>query len=147
MADPLAEGRTGNMACLFESLLAAVAGATVALVFGLTAGLSGEEYAPITIVAGLLAGGLAFSLLELRRRAHRNPERDSKRIAELEAFEIELAAQRERAEEAMTEVAGPEPYRHHEDHAESPGYDQGQLTSRLAGTTPFLKRLDREHHR
>lgn len=145
MADPLAAGRTGNRACWFESMLAAVAGATVALVFGLIAGLSAQECAALMIVTGLLTGGLAFSLLELRRRARRNPERELRRIEELKAFEIELAARRARAEQAITELVGPEPYRHHEDHAESPGYDQGQLTSMLAGTTPFFKRLDREH--
>jgi hypothetical protein len=133
------------MASLFESMLVMVAGATVALVFGLIAGLSSQECVAIMIVAGLLTGGLAFSLLELRRRAHRNPEWELKRIAELKAFEIDLAARRATAEQAMTELAGPEPYRHHEDHAESPGYDQGQLTSMQAGTTPFLERLDREH--
>ena len=37
-------------------------------------------------------------------------------------------------------VAPPtgEPYPHHEDHPESAGLDQGQLTSRLSETTPLI---------
>jgi FlaA1/EpsC-like NDP-sugar epimerase len=37
-------------------------------------------------------------------------------------------------------ILGPasgESYPHHEDHSESPGQDQGQLTSHLPGSTPF----------
>lgn len=33
------------------------------------------------------------------------------------------------------------PYPHHEDHAGSAGLDQGQLTSRLPGATPFIDEL------
>jgi len=31
-----------------------------------------------------------------------------------------------------------EPYPHHETYAESAGFDQGQLTSRIPGSTPFI---------
>lgn len=43
-----------------------------------------------------------------------------------------------------TVVMGPptgEPYPHHEDHVESSGFDQGQLTSRLTESTPFIDAL------
>jgi hypothetical protein len=61
------------------------------------------------------------------------------------AFDADLAAQRAIAEQAITEPpVGFEPYFHHEDHAESPGYDDGQLLSRLPETTPFFEHLDRK---
>lgn len=43
-------------------------------------------------------------------------------------------------------VAPPtkEPYPHHEDFKESAGFDQGQLTARIPGSTPFIDRLERD---
>jgi len=83
------------------------------------------------LVIGCLIGAWAtlFSLLEIQR----------------------LGAKPKSAEEALSEEADPyasrsvvvdpptgDPYPHHEDYAQSSGQDQGQLTSRLTGSTPFV---------
>ena len=133
-----------NTVTLFVSLLATVAGASAALTICILAGLSRHECVINTISGALLVGGGVFSLLNYRR-AQRNHGVEIKRILEAEAFDANLAGQRAIAEQSMTAPAeGSEPYRHHEDHAESPGYDQGQLTSRLPGTTPFLGHFDKK---
>jgi len=133
------EHRGDGTVLLFESLLAAVAGASLAWMFGLLAGLTSQGSLILMIAAGLLAGGGAFSLLEMHGRAQRNREQKSRRAAELDAFEATLVDLRTKAEQANPEPAGePEPYRHHEDHPESPGHDQGQLTANLPNPTPFV---------
>jgi hypothetical protein len=38
-------------------------------------------------------------------------------------------------------------YPHHEDYVESQGFDQGQLTSRIADSTPFVDRLLRRREK
>jgi hypothetical protein len=133
-----ADSRGGKTVALFVSLMATVAGATAAIVICLLAGLSRHE----RVINTIAVGGGVFSLLD-HRRTHQNHDLEIKSILEAAAFDTDLAAQRAIAEQAITEPpAGSEPYRHHEDHAESPGYDEGQLTSRLPGTTPFFEHFD-----
>lgn len=137
-----AENRGGKTVTLFMSLLATVAGASVALTLCLIARLSLHECVINTIAGALIIGGGVFLLLD-HRRTHRNHDLEIKSILEAAAFNADLAAQRAIAERAITEPpAGSEPYFHHEDHAESPGYDEGQLLSRLPETTPFFEHFD-----
>jgi hypothetical protein len=139
-----AESRGGKTVTLFASLLAMVAGAGASLMICLLAGLSRHECVINTIAGALIIGGGVFSLLD-HRRTHRNHDLEIKSIVEAAALDATIAAQRAIAEQAITEPpVGSEPYFHHEDHAESAGYDQGQLTSRLPGTTPFLEHFDRK---
>jgi hypothetical protein len=126
------------------SLLATVAGASASLMICLLAGLSRHECVINTISGALIIGGGVFSLL-YHRQTQRNHDLEIRSIVEAAALDATIAAQRAIAEQAITEPpVGSEPYRHHEDHAESPGYDEGQLTSRLPGTTPFLEHFDRK---
>ena len=139
-----AESRGGKTVTLFMSLLATVAGATASLMICLMAGLSRHECVINTIAGALIIGGGVFSLLH-HRRTHRNHDLEIKSIREAAAFDADLAAHRAIAEQGITEPpVGSEPYFHHEDHAESPGYDEGQLLSRLPETTPFFKDSDRK---
>jgi hypothetical protein len=94
--------------------------------------------------AGVLIGGIVFSLLRTQRPV---PSASSRRLArECEAFEVDLVRiEREKLLEQST--TRDEPCPHHENHPGSPGQDQGQLTSRLPGTTPFFEGVDPTIHR
>ncbi len=86
----------------------------------------------VLLLVGCLIGGWAtlFSLLELRGLAQTPKDRTSEEDADPYA--------------ARTVVVAPatgEPYPHHEDYVESQGFDQGQLTSRIPDSTPFVDRL------
>jgi hypothetical protein len=80
----------------------------------------------------LLLGGLIgawatlFSVLEVRRLAQ--PSKSGEAQVEAEAYPPRTIV-----------VAPPtgDPYPHHEEYAESSGFDQGQLTSRIPDETPF----------
>ena len=127
---------------LFETLLTMAATGMVALIFCLMAGLSIGLGVIVMAASALLVGGIVYSILEMHRLATKNRELELlAKNAELEACEARLAAQRAQAEERIVEgPIGSEPYRHHEHHVESPGLDQGQLTTGWYGTTPFFDR-------
>lgn len=129
---------------LFITLLVMAATGMIALIFCLMAGLSAGLDAILVAASALLVGGIVFSVLEMHRLATRNRElKLIAMMAEIEASEARLAAHRDAAEREMVEPPpGSEPYRHHENHQESPGRDQGQLTTGLFGTTPFFEKLD-----
>lgn len=86
--------------------------------------------------AAVLIGGIVFSLLKMQRAV---PSASSRRLARrcdvLEAHLVRI--EREKLLEQSTN--SDEPYPHHENHPESPGEDQGQLTSHLPGSTPFFE--------
>lgn len=127
---------------LFLSLLAVAAAAMLALIFCLMANLRGVELLAVVVASSLVVGGIVFSLLELYGQGR--GDKALKQISAIAAFEAQLALERARAERDNVESSiSLEPYRHHEDHAESPGRDQGQLTSNLPGTTPFFEKASR----
>ncbi|HYL73557.1 MAG TPA: hypothetical protein VEU96_05100 [Bryobacteraceae bacterium] len=128
-----------NTIVLAGTLFVMIMAASFAWVLVLVAGFSWQSCAILMLGMALLIGGIMFSILEMNRIADRKRAKEvAAEIAAVEAFEALLAAQRAQAERELP-PEGVEPYRHHEEHEESPGYDQGQLTSRLSGTTPFLK--------
>lgn len=117
-----------KFAFLYVVISAVVVGC--AMTYSWIAGLAWWQ--TVLVLIGGLAGAWAtvFSFLEVRR------------IAKTPKY---------RAEEALKEEADPyasrtvvvapptgEPYPHHEDYAESAGLDQGQLTSHLPDSTPFI---------
>ena len=95
----------------------------------------------VLVLTGALIGAWAtlFSVLEVRR-LNQTPKNSTEGIAE----EADPYASRAVA-------VGPpadEPCPHHEEYPESPGFDQGQRTSRLSGTTPLIDTfLDRQRNR
>lgn len=106
--------------------------------------ISRHECVINTIAGALIIGGGVFSLL-YHRQTLRNHDLEIKSIVEAAALDATIAAQRAIAEQASTKPpVGSEPYFHHEDHAESPGYDEGRLLSRLPETTPFFEHFDRK---
>jgi hypothetical protein len=86
--------------------------------------------------AAVLIGGIVFSLLKMQRPV---PSASSRKVArQCDVFEANLVRiEREKLLEQSTK--SDEPYPHHETHSESPGEDQGQLTSHLPGSTPFFE--------
>jgi hypothetical protein len=93
--------------------------------------------------ATLLIGGIVFSLLKTQRPV---PSASARRLArQCETFQaILVRIEREKLLEQPTN--SDEPYPHHETHPESPGLDQGQLTSHLPGSTPFFEGVDSTIH-
>jgi hypothetical protein len=89
--------------------------------------------------AAVLIGGIVFSLLKTQRPV---PSASSRRLArQCDVFQADLVrTEREKLLEQSTNSA--EPYPHHETHSESPGEDQGQLTSHLPGSTPFFEDVE-----
>ena len=152
-----------NIAFAYLVALSAVAAATTALIFSLVVRdleiesqpalwgmcvtcwtrsgaklLRLESVSPLILMgaAAMLIGGIVFSLLKTQRPV---PSASARRLArQYQAFEADLARiGTEKLQEQST--SRDEPYPHHETHPESPGEDQGQLTSHLPGSTPFLE--------
>jgi hypothetical protein len=100
------------------------------------AGLSWLQFILVALGASFLLWTIFFTLYEFRRMTQT-------------ARETEEVDQARRTELRIVFVEPPtgEPYPHHEHHAESPGQDQGQLTSRLSGSTPLLDKLLERHRR
>ena len=154
-----------NIAFGYLVALSAVAAATIALIFslvtrdlevgsqpmwGICVACTGpwtrsgarllriEFVSPLILIgaAAMLIGGIVFSLLKTQRPV---PSASARKLArQYEALEAGLS--RIETEQLLEQsTSRDEPYPHHETHPESPGEDQGQLTSHLPGSTPFLK--------
>ena len=88
----------------------------------------------LLLIGGLfVAWGIVFTFLELRLLAQTPKER---------AGDI-LPEEKEPYGPVTVQPATGDPYPHHEDYPESVGFDQGQLTSRISGSTPFVEDLAR----
>lgn len=100
--------------------------------FGMMAGMHKWEILLWSLGACLVVGGIIFTFFEVRRLAG-----ISKSNEELAREEAET----DRLTHYAVVVEGPtgDPYPHHEDHAGSPGFDQGQLTSRGPEATPWIE--------
>jgi hypothetical protein len=86
----------------------------------------------LLLIGGLfVAWGILFTFLELRRLAQTPKERAEDIVAE----------EKERYGPVTIQPPTGDPYPHHEDYPESAGFDQGQLTSRISGSTPFIEDL------
>jgi hypothetical protein len=105
-----------------------------AMTFSWVVGLAWWQTVLLLIGALIGAWATVFSFLEVRRL------NQAKKTAEeaLEEAEDPYAARN-------VAVAAPtgDPYPHHEDFAESAGFDQGQLTSRVSDSTPLVDRFRR----
>jgi hypothetical protein len=94
--------------------------------------------------AAVLIGVVVFSLLKTYRPV---PSASARRLAkQCEAFQADLV-RIEREKLLQQSTNSDEPYPHHDSHPESPGEDQGQLTSHLSGSTPFFEGVDPANHR
>lgn len=120
----------------------------VAVIIGLTLGLAIGPFLIWVICSALLAGGVMFTFFEVRRLAARAGYQNSLNQTDVDLDDIHRAGRAARLKllaslRIMLTGPGPtnEPYPHHENHPESPGLDQGQLTSHWPSTTPILEDL------
>ncbi len=118
----------------FAFLYVVISAIVVACVMGYSALAGLLWWQSLLLLIGGLIGAWAtlFTFLEVRRLAQ-----DQNSAGEALREEEDPYAPR-------TVVVAPptgEPYPHHEDFPESAGFDQGQLTSKLAAETPFLERF------
>ena len=131
-----------------EELLVIIVAVLVAVIIGLTLGLGTGPFVIWVICAALLAGGVMFTFFEVRRLAARAGYQNSVNQSDVDLEDIHRAGRAARLRilaslRRMLTGPGPtnEPYPHHENHPESPGLDQGQLTSHWPSTTPILEDL------
>jgi len=88
---------------------------------------------PLAVLCVIAGWAVVFSFLEVRRLA----QSPTARAEEAGKFEPNIYAPRALAVRPETGDATV----HHEFYAESQGFDQGQLTSQLPDTTPFIDRF------
>jgi len=143
----------GDEGSLFQCLLAMAAAATTAMVFSLISGINWQFGLVLMGTAAALAGAALFTFLEMRRlgraslgreltQATRQGASGGQNTSIESTYSVTRAEQRRR--KMGQSVDSNEACFHHENHPESPGEDQGQLTSHLSGSTPFLENLDSE---
>lgn len=130
-------------AWLWEELLVIVAAGTLALIIGLSEGLSVADCIILVLGAAVFAGGITYTFLEVRRLGRRGNGRNVAE-AEQEAIFRASRAARLKALAKWRKLVRPrsgidEACPHHEYFPESPGQDQGQLTSSLPVSTPLLE--------
>ena len=119
----------------FTFLYVVIAAAGVAFVMTVTslAGL-GWQHRFLMLTGVLIVGGaILFSALEIRRLTQTEEERARDTA--------DAARTAYPAGDAVVEPPTAEACPHHEDHVESPGLDQGQLTSQLPDDTPLIAEL------
>lgn len=139
------ESENAKNALSFEYLLPMVAAATMALMFGLLIGASWPACLMLMGAGAALIGGIAYTLLQMHRLGIRTeacgPDQAMRHdtLAPDRSADSRLTGQRRML--VRQPVEGYEPYPHHENYPESPGEDQGQLTSHLSGSTPFFEEL------
>jgi len=108
----------------------------IAIAFVMTySGIAGLAWwQSLLMLIGCLTVGWAFlfSVLEMRRLAQKPKNKGDEALTEANPYSPRIVA-----------VKPPtgEPYPHHEYYAESQGFDQGQLTSQLPDSTPFIDRF------
>lgn len=121
----------------FIYVVISAAAVTCAIAYSLFAGLAFWQGFLLVIGSLLVACAFVFILMEMRRASRKAKTRAGEATNE----DANLYASR------AVSVAPPtgEPYPHHEDFAESAGFDQGQLTARIPGSTPFIDKLNRPH--
>jgi hypothetical protein len=112
---------------IFIFVVASAIAITSITLYSLVAGFSRFETLFLLIGSLIVIWAMIFSFFEVRRIASR-----SKSISEHEEIDPDAP---------YVVVVGPptgNPYPHHEEHAESAGFDQGQLTSRLPDL-PYIR--------
>lgn len=139
---PTASPELPKLACLapgnerfgFLYVVIAAGALASAMIYSGLAGLT--WWHSMLMVVGAVAVGCAilYSILEMRRLAQTPHEA---------AKAAEKAANPYRPRTVVVDPPTADPYPHHEDYEQSSGFDQGQLTSRIADTTPLIGKLQR----
>ena len=124
----------GNERFAFLYVVIAAGATASAMIFSGLAGLVWWQ-SILTVIGAVVVGwAVLFSILEVRRLAQTPNEA---------AKALENASNPYSTRTVVVEPSTADPYPHHEDYVQSSGFDQGQLTSRIPDTTPFLNRFER----
>ena len=123
---------SSRTASRYVESLSIVAAATGALILALMGGMDWPRSLIVICGISLLTGGIVFTLLEMYKQVRPPAEAEPKRTESRPVQTFEPLV--------MWPVL-MDPYPHHEDHPESPGQDQGQMTSHLPGSTLVLEEL------
>ena len=116
----------------FAFLYVAISAVAVACAMSFS-GIAGlTRWQTVLLLIGCLIGawGTVFSFLEVRRIARTATDKADEALEE--------GANPYRSRTVVVRPPTGEPYPHHEYFPESQGLDQGQLTSRTPGETPFI---------
>ena len=115
----------------FAFLYAVIAAAAIAsvMIYSSMAGLAGWPRLLMLIGTVIVGWAVLFSFLEVRRLAQTPKNRADEALVDANPYHSRIVVV-----EPPTGEATP----HHEDHPESPGLDQGQLTSQLPDSMPFI---------
>ncbi|HLG99374.1 MAG TPA: hypothetical protein VKX49_23895 [Bryobacteraceae bacterium] len=103
---------------------------TLVMTFTSIAGLGWPHRVLMLVGLPIVGCAIFFSALEMRRLAQSDRERAEETL--------DLTSGSYPAGAAVVEPPTGEGCPHHEDHPESPGLDQGQLTSHLPDNTPLI---------
>jgi len=122
----------GNERFAFLYVVIAAGALASAMIYSAIAGLTMWQTILAVIGAVVVGWAILFSVLEVRRLARTPAEA---------AQALEEASNPYTSRTVVVEPPTADPYPHHEDYTQSSGFDQGQLTSRIADTTPFIGRL------
>ena len=118
----------------FTFLYAVIAAGAVAsaMTYSGITGLAWWQSLLLVIGAVIVGWAALFSVLEMRRVSQTPEEAARAREAAVNPYT------------ARTLIVDPptaDPYPHHEEYTQSAGFDQGQLTSRIADTTPLIEKF------
>ncbi len=122
----------GNERFAFLYVVIAAGALASAMIYSGIAGLTLGQTILAVIGAVVVGWAILFSILEVRRLAKTPAEA---------AQALEEASNPYTPRTVVVDPPTADPYPHHEDYTQSSGFDQGQLTSRIADTTPFIGRL------
>ncbi len=116
--------------------IVAIASATT---YSWIAGLAWWLAVPLVVACVVAGCAVVFSFLEVRRLAQTPKERAEEMLKpEADPYTSRTLVVRPETGDAQV---------HHEYYPESQGLDQGQLTSQLSGTTPFVEEFLHRHKR
>jgi len=121
-----------------QELLGMIAAATLALLVGLMEGLTLPDCLILVFGAAVITGGVIFTFLEVRRLGLPVGAQVTRQEPP-SANRLSAVANLRRAILPVAESTEACP--HHEYYPESPGQDQGQLTSRWPSSIPSLREL------
>jgi len=125
----------GNERFAFLYVVIAAGATASAMIYSGIAGLAWSRSLLMVIGAVVVGWAVLFSVLEVRRLAQTPDEAAKAREDASNPYSARTVV--------VVEPPTADPYPHHEDYVQSSGFDQGQLTSRIADTTPFIGKFEK----
>ena len=117
----------------FLYVVIAAAGLAGVMTYSGIAGLAWWQSLLMLVGCLIVGWAILFSILEVRRLGQTTKERADEAV--------EGSSNPYPSRNVVVAPPTADPYPHHEDYAQSSGFDQGQLTSQLPDSTPFIDRF------